>query len=1094
MPLDPKRTLRSIRAQKLAQQNAANLTAKQKKRRAQQPPGNTELPESEAAQWVRDNLTWDQHFDVWEMPYTISGDYCGDYVNKANATYLMATHPDLFQLARGSHGSEVVGITEEKRLALTDEEWETIKEIVEGLEDYPIIDEDTHSNIEMEAKWEYWTEYGRDGVREDLVKKFSDDFIAQLAVCMKTDEFWDEMMREKDWDQYINEEGSGLNMYMRTEDVVARGREGVTVDEVMPEGGEAEVIAYLDAKFEKEHLEEWVQKLQQYSVYLNDNVEAFAVWKEAQRQIGVENLWKIDRPDMQKEPGEAIELESGALDEAAKLVATTPTDDILRKIQANRVDPNQLNFKFESKRLIEALLQEQDVYRLSTTQIDLPKDLADHIVKWGRIQIKDDDLYYDKDGGCGRESEQHITVLYGLKDSEPSEELKKIVRDTKPFEVRLGNVTLFENEEFDVVKVEVHSDALVTLSNAIRAACPNENKYPDYIPHCTIAYVKKGRAEKLKEEILFTTESPIEPEFQATELLFKGAGAKDDPNRKIVTLAFNRMKNEAVERTADGKPFHGATHYERCGHTNRCRCSCDGERTVEGNCPACEMGLTRKHENAKSIIEAIDPKRFLRERDPVAALAAWIKGRAPGQIRLSGNTQMGFKLTVVSDGAREMKTFGTFTHDQIDQLLMGYPEINDAEWTLEAAPDAKRVLRDVEAAADAQKTWYAYVPRKYGPVWLTRSGLGSEVPVTFTDDERRHRLTLAHWNEVLWTDDPKKTRRLGEAQEEVPTPAEINKAAAKTDPDPSEEEKENGDYKKGHIEIHGFDIAIENAKGSERSGTDKDGKPWSVTMPAVYGEICGTKGKDKDHLDVYIGPNPDSDKVFIVNQAKKEGGFDEHKIMLGFPNKFRAIRCYDKAFSNGLGPQLRDEVIETTVQGLKDWVKNGDTTKPFQLPHSPEADWLDDSIEEGLDESLDPKGALQAMKHPRRTIKRPTYFKYVPNGFFFRTASGRLILKDEERDPERIANAYSQDDEFKQQLSLAPDVQCFPMTWRSANVTNPASYRMSDRVKPDFLTPEEAEPQTESRFPFDMLNFPTDASVLVSKLLDLDNARPKPVL
>ena len=158
------------------------------------------------------------------MPYTTSGDYVGGYVQKANAKYLLDTHGEIFTSVTGFYSTETVGITEEKRLALTEDEFSTIKEIVEGLEDYPIIDDDTHSNVEMEAKQEYWTEYGRDGVREALVEKFDDDFVAQLATCLKTNEFWDELMQEKDWDQYINQDGEGLTMHMRTEDVIDRGR------------------------------------------------------------------------------------------------------------------------------------------------------------------------------------------------------------------------------------------------------------------------------------------------------------------------------------------------------------------------------------------------------------------------------------------------------------------------------------------------------------------------------------------------------------------------------------------------------------------------------------------------------------------------------------------------------------------------------------------------------------------------------------------------------------------------------------------------------------------------------------------------------
>ena len=82
--------------------------------------------------------------------------------------------------------------------------------------------------------------------------------------------------------------------------------------------------------------------------------------------------------------------------------------------------------------------------------------------------------------------------------------------------------------------------------------------------------------------------------------------------------------------------------------------------------------------------------------------------------------------------------------------------------------------------------------------------------------------------------------------------------------EPSEAQKTAGNYRKGHVSYKGLDITIENPRGSERSGTDKAGKPWSVVMEHPYGYIRGTQGRDKDHLDVFIGPDTESDKAFGV--------------------------------------------------------------------------------------------------------------------------------------------------------------------------------------------------------------------------------------
>lgn len=149
--------------------------------------------------------------------------------------------------------------------------------------------------------------------------------------------------------------------------------------------------------------------------------------------------------------------------------------------------------------------------------------------------------------------------------------------------------------------------------------------------------------------------------------------------------------------------------------------------------------------------------------------------------------------------------------------------------------------------------------------------------------------------------------------------------------EPTEAQKEAGNYKKGHVAIHGLNIAIENRAGSQRSGTDKGGKRWSVRMPAHYGYIKGTVGRDKDHVDCYIGPNPGSNKVLIVNQLDAATGkFDEHKCMLGFATRKQAENTYLRGFSDGTAHKRLGHVTEADITEFKDWLNNGNTKKPVK--------------------------------------------------------------------------------------------------------------------------------------------------------------------
>lgn len=167
---------------------------------------------------------------------------------------------------------------------------------------------------------------------------------------------------------------------------------------------------------------------------------------------------------------------------------------------------------------------------------------------------------------------------------------------------------------------------------------------------------------------------------------------------------------------------------------------------------------------------------------------------------------------------------------------------------------------------------------------------------------------------------------MGDIFDQQPTSEQIDAAASEANTNPTEAQKEAGNYKKGSINLHGLDIAIENPRGSERSGIDPDGKEWRHTMSDHYGYIRRTNGADGDQVDVFIGKNPESDRVFIVDQINQgTGSFDEHKIMLGFSTQEEAIKAYKANYDRGwkVGP-----VQEMDVSGLKEWLKNGDTTKP----------------------------------------------------------------------------------------------------------------------------------------------------------------------
>lgn len=160
------------------------------------------------------------------------------------------------------------------------------------------------------------------------------------------------------------------------------------------------------------------------------------------------------------------------------------------------------------------------------------------------------------------------------------------------------------------------------------------------------------------------------------------------------------------------------------------------------------------------------------------------------------------------------------------------------------------------------------------------------------------------------------------------TPAEIQAQREQTETNPTEAQKEAGNYRKGHIKVDGYDIVLENPKGTTRSGKDANGKEWSITMKHDYGYIRGTKGTDGDHIDVYLSDNPTAGNVYVVDQVnQRTGDFDEHKVMYGFNSMEEAVQAYRDQYEDGWKVGT---VTEVSREEFKKWVDSSvRKTKPF---------------------------------------------------------------------------------------------------------------------------------------------------------------------
>lgn len=180
----------------------------------------------------------------------------------------------------------------------------------------------------------------------------------------------------------------------------------------------------------------------------------------------------------------------------------------------------------------------------------------------------------------------------------------------------------------------------------------------------------------------------------------------------------------------------------------------------------------------------------------------------------------------------------------------------------------------------------------------------------------------------------------------------IEAAEAETNTNPTDGQKKAGNYKKGHVKVAGFNISIEQPRKSVRSGTDANGKKWSVTMNNTYGYMTDNVGVDGDHLDVFLSNDIDSwdqQNVYVVDQYNLDGTFDEHKVMLGFNDRDDATDAYFSNYDSSWRTGKRRIITSTVPMDIfKKWIESSNRkTKPiaeYSLVKEHLQKWIDENL------------------------------------------------------------------------------------------------------------------------------------------------------
>jgi hypothetical protein len=165
------------------------------------------------------------------------------------------------------------------------------------------------------------------------------------------------------------------------------------------------------------------------------------------------------------------------------------------------------------------------------------------------------------------------------------------------------------------------------------------------------------------------------------------------------------------------------------------------------------------------------------------------------------------------------------------------------------------------------------------------------------------------------------------------------------------------------MKLHGLDISIETDKGDLRHWYDPHNKEEGTTkMKYPYGYICRTEGADDEQVDVYVGPNHESEKVFIVHQKKAPDfkRYDEDKVMLGFTSPREAKAAYLEHYNK---PGFFGSMTNTDINAFKRMF----VAKSFSDPEEFES--LRCAFEQTSSDSLQ-KGLMNKLKGLWRRIKR----------------------------------------------------------------------------------------------------------------------------
>lgn len=143
----------------------------------------------------------------------------------------------------------------------------------------------------------------------------------------------------------------------------------------------------------------------------------------------------------------------------------------------------------------------------------------------------------------------------------------------------------------------------------------------------------------------------------------------------------------------------------------------------------------------------------------------------------------------------------------------------------------------------------------------------------------------------------------------------------------------NDGYRKGLFAINGLYVFVEYEAGTSRH-------PGWEPLKHHYGHIKGAVSADDEYIDVFMSDDAGdaSLPVFVVDQVKQDGSFDEHKVLLGFQNIESAREAYLSNYPSGWA---MGNITEMSINAFKDWMISGKTKKAITQDADFKDAWID---------------------------------------------------------------------------------------------------------------------------------------------------------